>query len=145
MEKTKEQISNYLTTHRKMTLATVSQEGSPMGHTVEYVSKGTVVFFATQKATRKVRNIMHNHKVAYTVDEDYDDWMAIQGVQMQGTASIVEDEDEAGDVFAMYVKKFPFVANFPPNPNLIFIKVVPQSAFFLDYKKGFTHRDAVTF
>jgi len=145
MENLKAQIADYLGTHRKMTLATVSPEGKPMGHTVEYVSDGIDIFFATKKDTRKVKNINHNPHVAYTVDEDYDNWMAIQGVQMAGTARIIDDQQEAGKIFTNYLKKFPFVADFPPNPDLVFVKVTPQDAYFLDYKKGFAHRDRVTF
>jgi len=83
--------------------------------------------------------------VAYAVDEDYDDWLKIQGVQMEGVATILADQDEIDEAAAVYLKKFPFVADFPPNPELVFIKVEPRRGFCLDYTKGFTHREAAVF
>ena len=44
---------------------------------------------------------------------------------------------------ALYLEKFPFVADFPPNPELVFIEVAPVGGFFLDYRKGFTHRGEI--
>src|SRR5512143_3560452 len=88
-------ISDYLRTHRKMTLATVTLDGRPLAHTVEYVSdEGPMVFFATKKTTRKAQNIMKNANVSFAVDEDYDDWMKIQGVQVEGRATILSQEKD---------------------------------------------------
>ena len=146
MKEIKLKISEYLQNHRKMTLATVNTPGcKPVAHTVEYVPDGAIVYFATKKDTRKAQNIKQNGNVAYAVDEDYEDWMKIQGIQMEGTASVVTGDDEVNRVFGMYIERFPFVADFPPNPDLIFIRIEPQVAYFLDYEKGFTHRDRVTY
>lgn len=145
MENIKEKISAYLKNHRKMTLATVDQSGQPMSHTVEYVSEDNAVYFATKKTTRKVRNIENNRLVAFAVDEDYDNWMKIQGVQMEGVAEIVEDQEKLNEILQSYVEKFPFVADFPPNPDIVFVGITPQAGYFLDYEQGFTHRDRVTY
>ncbi|NOY12507.1 MAG: pyridoxamine 5'-phosphate oxidase family protein [Deltaproteobacteria bacterium] len=138
-------ISEYLKNHRKMTLATVNAQGNPLAHTVEYVSVGDDVYFATRKDTRKAENIRQNSHVAYTVDEDYADWMKIQGVQMEGEAFVVTDEAMIKQVYGLYIEKFPFVADFPPNPELIFVGIKPRVASFLDYEKGFAHRDKVVY
>ncbi len=145
MNEIKLKISTYLQNHRKITLATVNPQGNPVAHTVEYVPDGAAVYFATKKDTRKAQNIKQNGNVAYTVDEDYKDWMKIQGIQMEGTASVVTGDEEVNRVFGLYIERFPFVADFPPNPDLIFIKVEPRVAYFLDYEKGFAHRDHVTY
>jgi len=145
MDTVNQKIVDYLGSHRKMTLATVTPEGHPMAHTVEYASQGATIYFATRKTTRKIQNILQNPQVAYAVDEDYDDWLKIQGVQMEGVATILADQDEIDEVAAVYLEKFPFVADFPPNPELVFVKVEPRRGFFLDYTKGFTHREAAVF
>ncbi len=145
MESIKEKISSYLNNHRKMTLATVNSSGQPMSHTVEYVSNGHNVYFATKKTTRKIQNIQNNRLVGLAVDEDYDDWMKIQGVQLEGAAAIVEDQEKLNKILQSYIEKFPFVADFPPNPDLIFVEIIPKEGYFLDYEQGFTHRDKVTF
>jgi uncharacterized protein YhbP (UPF0306 family) len=138
-------MADYLTKYNILTLATVSPDNKALAHTVEYVSDGTTVYFATSKSTRKIRDILGNPSVAYTVDEDYKDWMTIKGVQMEGVAKVLSDAKEIERAAALYIAKFPFVAQFPPNPDMVFVKIEPAEGSFLDYTKGFTHRDAVVF
>jgi len=127
-------IENYLESHGLMTLATVTPEGNPLAHSVEYVSIGNTVYFSSHPQMRKMHNIEHNSHVAYTVDEDYQDWTKIRGVQMIGKASFVEDKDELNNVMAKYIEKFPQVKTFPPEfaKALKFVKVEPVEAIWMD-------------
>lgn len=144
-EELKQKISAYLASHRKMTLATVTPDDRPIAHTVEYASDGAVVYFGTLRTTRKAQNIMKCPYVSYAVDEDYDDWMTIQGVQMEGTAAILTERKDLDHAMQLYLNKFPAVASFPPNPDMILVKIDPVAGFFLDYAKGFAHRDEARF
>jgi len=141
----KKQITAYLGSHNILTLATVSHEGLPTARTLEYASDGATVYFATYGDSRKVEHIRKNPRVAYTVDEDYKDWMTIQGVAIEGVATILTDPASAGQAAQLYISKFPFVAGFPPDPNLIFVRIEPVKGSFLDYAKGFGYTDTVTF
>lgn len=141
----REAISNYLRTHRKMTLATVTLDGRPLAHTVEFVSDGLVIYFATKKTTRKAQNVMKNSSVSLAVDEDYDDWMKIQGVQLEGRATILSEEKDIKYAMDLFLKKFPFVSEFEPDPDMVFVKIEPVAGFFLDNTKGFAHRDEIKF
>jgi len=138
-------MADYLTKYNILALATVTPDCKALAHTVEYVSDGTTVYFATSKSTRKIRDILKNPSVAYTVEEDYKDWMTIKGVQMEGVATVLSDTEEISRAASLYIAKFPFVAQFPPNPEMVFVKIVPTEGSFLDYTKGFTHRDTVGF
>lgn len=86
-----------------------------------------------------------NPHVAYTVDDDNVRVMEITGIQMQGRASLVTDEKEIGKVLRLMSEKYPFMADLPPNPDIIFFKVEPVEAYYLDYSRGFNHRDFVTY
>ncbi len=141
----KQKISDYLKSHNVLTLATVTPDGKPLAHTVVYVSDGAAIYFGTYKDTRKAQNIIRNPSVAYTVDEDYPDWNKIQGVQMTGRAAILTDQAELGKIMKMYVEKFSAAADLPPDPGMVLIKVEPISGYFLNYTKGFGHRDEVKF
>ncbi len=141
----KKKIVDYLNTHNIMTLATVQPDGLPSVRTLEYASDGATVYFATFKSSRKVRDIQQKPQVAYTVDEDYKDWMTIQGVMIEGVATILSDPAAMGQAAQVYIAKFPFVANFPPNPDLIFVKVEPVTGHYHDYTKGFNHSDVLSF
>ncbi len=145
-EEIRQTISDYLRAHRKMTLATVTLDGRPIAHTVEYVSDDSpTLFFTTRKTTRKAQNIMKNANVSFAVDEDYDDWMKIQGVQVEGRATILSEEKDIKYAMDLFLKKFPFVSEFTPDPDMVLIKIVPTAGFFLDNTKGFAHRDEVIF
>ena len=106
-------IEDYLKVHKKMTLATASGDGQPIAHTVQFVSEGSKVYFFTKPQARKVNNITSNNKVAFAVDQEYDDWNAIQGVQMMGRATIIEDEAEKIRVFGLFRNKFAQLAKAP--------------------------------
>ena len=140
-----QKIFNYLQSHNVLTLATVSPDGKPLAHTVVYVSEGATVYFGTYKDTRKAQNILKNPSVAYTVDEDYADWDKIQGVQMTGMAAMLTDQKELERIMKKYVEKFPQAADFPPDPDMVLIKIESLRGYFLDYTKGFGHRDEVVF
>lgn len=144
-EELKQKISEYLATHYYLNLATVSPEGRPIAHTMAYVSEDTTVYLATNKSTRKVRNIMYNPAVAYTVDEDDPDWFDMQALQVEGWASIVEEEEEMRRIGEIMVGKFPVIADMPPDPDTILIKIVPDIAYYLDYSVEFGYRDRATF
>ena len=142
---TKQQVVDYLKGHGAMTLATVTPDGVPLAHTVKYASDGATIYFVTMKSTRKAVDIEANPRVALTVDEDYADWMAIKGVQLEAAATILRDPADIEKAAGVYIGKYPFVADFPPNPEMVFVKVEPTRGFFLDYAKGFAHRDTVAF
>lgn len=143
VDEIRENIAAYLQSHKKMTLATVSPGGKPLAHTVEYASEGTTVYFATNKSSRKVQNIRKNPHVAYTVDEDYEDWFTIKGVQVEGLATVLSDKQEIGKAARLYIEKFPFIVGFPQSFDVVFVKIEPVAGFFLDYAKGFAHKDRV--
>ena len=139
-------IEHYLEKHNHLNLGTVSRENLPMVHTVAYASEGATVYFVTNKASRKAQNFVANPAVAYTVDEDEaGDWSKIQGIQAMGNAMIIENADETQQVMAKMIKKFPQMANLPPDPNMVFVKVVPTETYFIDNSVSFGHRDRMEF
>lgn len=144
-EELKQKIREYLATHYYLNLATVSPEGRPMAHTMAYVSEDTTVYLATNRNTRKVRNIMQNPAVAFTIDEDDPDWFDMQALQVEGWASIVEDEGELRKIGEIMMGKFPVIADMPADPDTILIKIVPDIVYYLDYNVEFGHREMVTF
>jgi general stress protein 26 len=141
MEDLKKKVNKYLADHYYLNLATASPEGNPMAHTMAYVSEEAVVYLATRKDTRKVQNIMHNPHVAYTVDEDDPDWFDMKALQVEGEASIITDEKELREVGEIMVAKFPIVADMPPDPEIIMIKIEPETIYYLDYSIEFGHRE----
>ena len=134
-------ISNYLLEHKKMTLSTVTDDGQPIAHTVQYASSGNTVYFFTKPTQRKVVNIRANQRVAYAVDHDYDDWSKIQGVQMIGLARILDDESEIDTAFALIAGKFPHMAAIGKAflEHHVIVEVSPVLGRFIDNTVKFGH------
>lgn len=145
MDIIKEKIAAYLKIHPYLRLATVTAGSTPQVHTVGYVSEGATVYFLTDRKSRKAENIYRNPAVSYAVDENYDDVMAIQGVQMEGTASLVTMETDGIRILDLMAQKFPGIENMPPNPDLVCFKIEPAIGFFLDNTVSFGHRDRVEY
>ncbi len=144
-EETKQKVADYLSSHLYLNLATAGADGSPLAHTVAFVSEDATIYFITDKKTRKVKNIKSNPAVAFTVDEDYDNLSKIQGIQMTGRASLVTTASDAEKVMGMMVQKYPYMKELPENPDYVIFMVQPVEAQFIDNTAGFGHRDIVTY
>jgi general stress protein 26 len=139
-------ITDYLVNHQHLNLGTATPEGIPMVHTLAYVSDGVNIYFVTNKKSRKAQNILKNSNVAYTVDDDnYESWTIITGIQAMAKAELLEDKAELSRIQGLLIKKFPQMANLPPNPDMAFFKVEPTEIYYLDYTVSFGHRDRVEF
>jgi len=146
MEKAlQESIVEYLSAHRYLALASVDPDGRPVVHTMGYASDGAIVYCATNRETRKAQNMKRNPNVAYVVSEDYERWETIQGVQIQGKATILEDQAEIKRAIEILARKFPPFASLGQNPVYLFFKIEPIEGYFLDYTKAFGHRDRVIY
>lgn len=138
-------ITRYLASHLYLRLGTVTADCTPQVHTVGYVSEGCTAYFVTDRKSRKAENIQKNPAVSYSVDENYNDFMAIQGVQMEGRASLVTLETEAMKILDLMAQKFRDMENIPANPDLVIFRIKPSRAYFLDNTVSFGHRDMVEF
>ena len=145
MDDIKNEIINYLSKRKFLTLATSTQNGEPLTHPVAYVNKEQNIYFSTDKKTRKAKNIEKNPNVAYSVYDKTEHLDEIRSIQMEGKASIVLDKKEREEALQVLNKKFPFVANMPMDSDSIVIKITPKTCFFSDYTKRFGYRDKVEY
>jgi nitroimidazol reductase NimA-like FMN-containing flavoprotein (pyridoxamine 5'-phosphate oxidase superfamily) len=145
MKNCKANISAYLASHHYLRLGTVTAQNTPQVHTLGYVSEGCTVYFVTDRKSRKALNIFNNPAVAYAVDENYENVMDIQGVQMEGRASLVALETDAIRLMGLMTLKFPGLENMPPNPDLAVFKIDPARGYFIDNTASFGHRELMVF
>jgi general stress protein 26 len=138
-------ISDYLSSHLYLNLATVSPDGKPLAHTVGFANDGAIVYFVTDKKTRKANNINGNPNVAFTCDEDYTDLYSIQGVQMKGKAELETNGVVIEKIMGTMLQKFPQMKDMPENPDYVFFKITPLEGVFIDNTRGFGHREEITF
>jgi len=134
-------IEKYLKDHKKMTLSTVTVDGQPIAHTVQYASRGNTVYFFTKPSQRKVVNINNNSRVGYAIDHDYEDWSKIQGAQMIANARVLEDKKEVDAAFALIAEKFPHMAAIGKAflEHHVIVEVEPVLGRFIDNTVSFGH------
>ena len=145
----KQQVLSYLETHNTMTLATCSGD-APWAATVFYASDDVRLYFFSVPDSRHCQNLAANPRVAVTVQEDYHDWQRIKGIQLEGTAILVDSIIEKAKAMAVYARKYPEVIKLFTNPasgmfykaflKVKFYSVVPQRLFFIDNEQGFGKR-----
>ena len=145
----KQQVLKYLETHNTMTLGTCSDD-VPWAATVFYASDDFRLYFFSVPDSRHCQNLAANPRVAVTVQEDYHDWQKIKGIQLEGTAILVDSIIEKAKAMAVYARKYPEVIKLFTNPasgvfHQAFLKVkfycvVPEKLFFIDNEQGFGKR-----
>jgi uncharacterized protein YhbP (UPF0306 family) len=148
-EELRQQILDYLQAHNTMTLATCAGN-VPWAATVFYASEELNLYFFSAPDSRHCTNLATNAKVAATVQEDYRDWRAIKGVQLEGSVVLVDSMLEKGKALAVYARKYPDVIQLFTNPasgafyraflKVKFYRVTPERVFFIDNAQGFGKR-----
>ena len=145
----KQQVLSYLETHNTMTLGTCSGD-VPWAATVFYASDDLRLYFFSVPDSRHCQNLAVNPRVAVTVQEDYHDWQRIKGIQLEGTAILVDSIIEKAKAMAVYTRKYPEVIKLFTNPasgvfykaflKVKFYCVIPEKVFFIDNEQGFGKR-----
>jgi uncharacterized protein YhbP (UPF0306 family) len=148
-EQLRQQILDYLQSHNTMTLATCAAD-VPWAATVFYASDDLHLYFFSAPETRHSVNLSINPRVAVTVQEDYKDWRAIKGIQMEGQVVLVDGVIEKAKAMAVYARKYAEVIRLFTDPGsgifyqaflrVKFYRVMPEKVFFIDNAQGFGKR-----
>ncbi len=142
-------VQGYLRNHQVATLATHSGDDL-WAAAVFYVNAGYTLYFLSSPTSRHCLNLSQRPCVAVTIQEDYADWLEIQGIQIEGVVSELSGTEE-GLARRLYGQKFPVVGKLAQAPASIvkalakvrWYKVVPKRLYFLDNTVGLGHRDEV--
>ena len=152
-EELSEQILSYLQAHNTMTLGTCAAN-VPWAATVFYASDGFKLYFFSPPDSRHCQNLAANPRVAVTIQEDYHDWRKIKGIQLEGSAQLVDSIVEKGKAMTIYGRKYPEIIKVFTNPanemfyraflKVKFYLVVPEKIFYIDNEKAFGKRRELT-
>lgn len=132
-----------------MTLATCAGD-APWAATVFFASDDLRLYFFSSPESRHCQNLSANAKVAVTVQEDYQDWRQIKGIQLEGRVELVDGVVAKAKAMAIYAIKYPDVIKLFTDPSsgifhkaflkVKFYRVVPEKLFFIDNSAGFGKR-----
>lgn len=139
-------VLDYLRNHQVMTLATNGSEG-PWAAAVFYVNENFTFYFLSSGRTRHAQNMRYSPQIAATIHEDYRDWPAIKGVQMEG----VVDQLHGGQrhhAQSLYAKKYPFIQKATAEiltglARVNWYRLAAKRLYFIDNSKGLGHRDEI--
>lgn len=136
----------YVIAHHVMTLAT----NGPLGlwaAAVFYAADGFRLVFLSAGHTRHARNIAAAPDVAATIQEDYHDWAAIRGVQLEGTVEQLHGPRREAAI-ALYSRHYDFLRQ-PIHVieaalrRVNWYELQPRRLYFVDNSRGFGHRDEI--
>jgi uncharacterized protein len=96
----------FLESHNCVSLATDGPDGL-WAATVFYVNDAFELYFLSRSDTRHVRNIEANPRVAATISDDVAHWLNIRGLQLEGSAKLV-DERLRPRVLAAFRRRYAF-------------------------------------
>ena len=139
------QALEYLAAHHVMSLATQGEDG-PWAAAVFYAHDDFDLFFLSSRTSRHARHIMDRPGVAAAIHENYGDWRAIRGIQLEGEATILEGADREAAI-SRYKQRFPFVATAgelaEAFARVSWFRLRPARLYLIDNSKGFGQRDEV--
>jgi hypothetical protein len=145
----KQQILEYLQSHNTMTLATTHGD-QPWAATVFFASEGLRLYFFSAPNSRHCQNLELNPRVAVTIQEDYQDWRKIKGIQLEGRVTLVDGVIDKAKAMAIYARKYPGIIKLFTDPasgvfHRAFLKVKfycveTEKIFYIDNEQGFGNR-----
>lgn len=165
----REVVLKYLQEHNTMILAS-SADNIPWSCAIFYASDSFSLYFLSSTSTRHTQNISRNNRVSATVTEDYKDWTKIKGIQLEGNAKLLTEDEDKMKAIKVYLSKYPFVHPFlakimapfpgvfsflqklvrslPAMPELSaspaeFYRIDPEHVWFVDNERGLGQRKQV--
>lgn len=145
----------YLAAHNVMTIASCDRN-VPWAAAVFYASDEFDLYFFSNPKSRHGVNMAANSLVSAAIHEDYSDWRAIRGIQLEGRAERLRSLRLQARFWEVYLKKFPFVKQFfslggqagsiadilkAKLAGVRLYRIVPHAVYFIDNSQGFGHRD----
>ena len=147
----KETAKQVLNGHNLLRVATIDSNGLPCVRSVDFAvgNSENVLYFITQKDSRKVQHIRNNANIAFTIDHDCttaDDLQKLKYIKGTGTAAVVEDPREMEKAFGLLMQKFPFLTDLPGDPSdFVGIKVELKEVLVTDNTIQFGQTETVAY
>lgn len=144
-------IREELSQHTVATLATVG-EGGPHAASLMYAyDKELSLYWVSDPATRHSTELSNSASAAVTIAGQFDDFRAIRGLQMHGTAAPVDDPGQRKSALRLLGNRYAFLKLFQTGPSKLVerfakIKVYrfrPETITLIDNAKGFGHKDVL--
>jgi uncharacterized protein YhbP (UPF0306 family) len=147
-------IRAFLAQHNTMTLATVDGAGAPQAAALFYAADDALdLFFLSSPNSRHSRNLALRPRVAASIQADNQAWQAIQGLQIEGAARMVEGVADTAHAVRIYAGRFEFLRGLldgvdggpaalrGPLASSRFYVLRPAWIRLIDNTQGFGHKE----
>jgi uncharacterized protein YhbP (UPF0306 family) len=155
MSELRPRLLAFLHHHDTMTLATIGPAGEPQAAAVFYAAdSGLDLYFLSDPQSRHGRNLAREPRVAATIQADGQNWREITGLQIEGTAALVDGVDKIAGVARLFAERFEFLRELltegdgmgPPElagplASSRFYVLRPTWIRSIDNKLGFGHHE----
>ncbi len=146
----KDTMMDVIKSHNLMHFATLDPNGLPSLRGVDYAvgEDENILYFITQKNSRKVGHILKNRNIALSIDHDCPtmvDLGKLKYIKASGLAYVIDSSEEAKNAFNLLQKKFPFFKELPGDPSdFLCIKVELKNILVTDNTMKFGHTKELT-
>jgi uncharacterized protein len=136
-------FQRFLAQRISMSVATTSPTGSPRVADVYFVSDADLnLYFYSDPASRHSRNIQRDPRVAVTMRIDSMNWHAIQGLQAEGVAQVINEPQAHTRAWDSMCDKFPFYRSFTDAvASLKMYRVTPKRIRWIDNSVSFGYKE----
>ena len=88
---TDDEITDFLSkTKKNLQLGTIDDKNEPNIHPVWFLYEKGLIYCATEKKSKKIKNIQNNNIVYFSIDDDNIEYKGVRG---KGIARIIDDVD----------------------------------------------------
>ncbi|MEP0761982.1 MAG: pyridoxamine 5'-phosphate oxidase family protein [Chloroflexota bacterium] len=137
-------LRDFLSKQSTLALATAGlRDGRPQVAPLFFASDDALnLYWVSDPDSRHSRNIADWNEVAAAIYVHTWDWMGIKGVQIEGTAMPVTDDEERQRALALYSAKFPFVDDRFDDliANSVFYVLRPRWLRWVDNERRFGYQ-----
>jgi uncharacterized protein YhbP (UPF0306 family) len=142
----REQALIYLRDHHVMSLATIGSHGI-WSAALFYASQEFNLIFLSAGHTRHAQNITTHPRIAATIQENYQNWEEIKGIQLEGIAQHLQDKEREAAI-KLYTARFAFLQQadsvMKTSLNKVnWYRIIPDKLYFIDNSQGLGHRTEV--
>ena len=135
-------IADFLRAHSTLTLATVSGDGTPYATPLFYVlDENLQLYWLSSGSSTHSMHLAVRSDVSAAVYSETDEWEKIRGVQLWGTASVVQQSNLRKEVVKAYTERFRLGSIFRlaiVACNLY--RLAPMRVRYLDNSKHFGYK-----
>jgi uncharacterized protein YhbP (UPF0306 family) len=155
MSELRSHLLAFLHNHDTMTLATIGPASEPQAAAVFYAADDELdLYFLSDPDSRHGRNLTREPRVAATIQADGQEWQEITGLQIEGTAAVVEGPNAIARVTRLFAERFIFLRGLLDDRDAVgpselggplatsrFYLLRPGWLRLIDNTRGFGHKE----